>query len=114
MVHILLPSEDNTHPHITIYLRYSTCLHIAIYRRHNSSTHCYLPKIALIHTLLSTEDDQCSRENCVLEIPLDKELTANCLVETRMKLEELILAVMVDYGLNRVQHSLRLQKSLIK
>ena len=31
----------------------------------------------------------------VLEIPLDKELTANCLVETHTKLEELILAVMV-------------------
>ena len=34
---------------------------------------------------------------------LDKELTANCLVETCMKLEELIPAVMVFYGLNRVQ-----------
>ena len=39
----------------------------------------------------------------VLEIPLDKELTANCLVETRTKLEELIPAAMVEYGLNRVQ-----------
>ena len=34
----------------------------------------------------------------VLEIPLDKELTANCLVETRTKLEELIPAAMVKYG----------------
>ncbi len=32
---------------------------------------------------------------CVLEIPLDKELTANCLVETRTKLGELIRAAMV-------------------
>ena len=39
----------------------------------------------------------------VFEIPLDKELTAICLIETRMKLEELILAAMVRYGLNRVQ-----------
>ena len=39
----------------------------------------------------------------MLEIPLDKELTANFLVETRTKLEELILAAMVDYVLNRVQ-----------
>ena len=31
----------------------------------------------------------------VLEIPLDKELTANCLVETRTKLKEPILAVKV-------------------
>ena len=31
----------------------------------------------------------------MLEVPLDKELTANCLVETRTKLEELISAVMV-------------------
>ena len=31
------------------------------------------------------------------EIPLDKKLTANCLVEMRTKLEELILAAMVDY-----------------
>ena len=37
------------------------------------------------------------------EIPLDKELTANCLMETCTKLEELILAAMVEYGLNRVQ-----------
>ena len=36
----------------------------------------------------------------VLEIPLDKELTANCLVETHSKLEELIPAAMVKYGLN--------------
>ena len=39
----------------------------------------------------------------VLEIPLDKILTANCLVETRTKLEELIPAAIVKYGLNRVQ-----------
>ena len=31
----------------------------------------------------------------MLEIPLDKELTANCLVETRTKLGELIRAAMV-------------------
>ena len=47
----------------------------------------------------------------VLEIPLDKELTANCLVETRTKLQELILAVMVNFGLNRVQLPLWLQQS---
>ena len=35
-------------------------------------------------------------------------------VETRTKLEELILAAMVDYGLNRVQRPLRLQQSLIE
>ena len=51
----------------------------------------------------------------MLEIPLDKELTANCLVETRTKLEELIPAAMVDYGQNnRVQRPLWLQQSLIK
>ena len=50
----------------------------------------------------------------MLEIPLDKELTANCLVETGTKLEELILAAMVDYSLNRVQLPLWLQQSLIK
>ena len=49
----------------------------------------------------------------VLEIPLDKELTANCLVETRTKLEELIPAALVKYGLNRVQLPLWLQQSLI-
>ena len=49
----------------------------------------------------------------VLEIPLDKELTANCLVETRMKLKELIPVAMVKYGLNRVQLNLWLQQSLI-
>ena len=49
----------------------------------------------------------------VLEIPLDKELTANYLVETHTKLEELILAVMVEYGLKRVQLPLWLQQSLI-
>ena len=42
----------------------------------------------------------------MLEIPLDKELAANCLVRTRPKLEELIPAAMVDYGLNWVQHPL--------
>ena len=50
----------------------------------------------------------------MLESPLDKELTANCLVQTRTKLEELTPAAMVDYGLNRVQHPLWLQQSLIK
>ena len=49
----------------------------------------------------------------VLEIPLDKELTANCLVETRKKLEELIPAAMVKYSLNRVQLPLWLKQSLI-
>ena len=38
----------------------------------------------------------------VLEIPLDKELTINCLVETHAKLRELILAEMVLCGLIRV------------
>ena len=56
---------------------------------------------------------QCSREMGVLEIPLDKELTANCLVETRTKLKELIPGVMVKYGLTRVQFYLWLQQSLI-
>ena len=57
---------------------------------------------------------QCSREKLsLLEIPLDKELTANCLVETCTKLEELISAAMVKYGLNRVQLPLWLQQSLI-
>ena len=37
----------------------------------------------------------------MLEIPLDKELTANCLVETHTKLEELIPAAMVNCGLTR-------------
>ena len=50
----------------------------------------------------------------MLEIPLDKERTANCLVETLMKLEKLILAAMVDYGPNRIQLTLWLQQSLIK
>ena len=51
----------------------------------------------------------------VLEIPLDKELTVNCLVETRTKLEELMIpGAMVDYGLNRVQRPLWLHQSLIK
>ena len=35
----------------------------------------------------------------MLEISLDKELTAKCLVETRTKLKELITASMVGYGL---------------
>ena len=54
-----------------------------------------------------------SWKQSVLEIPLDKELTANCLVETRTKLEELIPASMVEYGLNRVQVPLWLKQSLI-
>ena len=49
----------------------------------------------------------------VLEIPLDKELTANCLIETHTKLEELIPAVMVKYDLNKVQLPLWLKQSLI-
>ena len=49
----------------------------------------------------------------MLEIPLDKELTANCLVETCTKQEELILAAMVEYGLNRVQLPLWLKQSQI-
>ena len=49
----------------------------------------------------------------MLEIPLDEELAANCLVETRMKLKELIPAAMVEYGLNRVQLPLLLKHSLI-
>ena len=40
----------------------------------------------------------------VLEIPLDKELTVNCLIKTCMKLKELILAAMVLCGLIRVAH----------
>ena len=40
----------------------------------------------------------------MLEIPLDKKLTANCGVDTLTKLEELILAAMVDNGLNSVQY----------
>ena len=50
----------------------------------------------------------------VLDIHLDKELTANCVVETRTKLEELIPAVMVKYGLDRVELPLRLQQSLFQ
>ena len=49
----------------------------------------------------------------VLEIPLDNELTANCLIETRTKLEELIPAAMFKYGLNRVELPLLLKQSLI-
>ena len=50
----------------------------------------------------------------MLEIPLDKDLTANRLLETGTKLEELIPAAMVDGRLNMVQHLLWLQQSLIK
>ena len=39
----------------------------------------------------------------MLEISVDKELTAICLVKTRTKVEELIPVVIVDFGLNRVQ-----------
>ena len=49
----------------------------------------------------------------LLEIPLDKELTANCLIETCTKLKELNPAEMVKYSLNRVQLPLWLQQSLI-
>ena len=49
----------------------------------------------------------------VLEIPLEEELPANCLVETCTKLKELIPAVIVKYGLCRAQLPLRLQQSLI-
>ena len=49
----------------------------------------------------------------VLEIPLDKELTPNCMVETHKTLQELIPATMVDYGLKRVQLPIWLQQSLI-
>ena len=49
----------------------------------------------------------------VLEIPLEKELTANCLVETHTKLEGLIPAAMVKYGMNRVQLPVWLKQSLI-
>ena len=44
-----------------------------------------------------------SWELSMLETPLDKEPTANCLIETHTKLEELIPVAMVKYGLNRVQ-----------
>ena len=54
-----------------------------------------------------------SRQLSVLEIPLDKELTANWFVKTRTKLEELIPAAMVTYELNRVQVPLWFQQSLI-
>ena len=49
----------------------------------------------------------------MLEISLDKELTANCLVETSTKIEELIPAAMVKYGLNKVQLPLWLKQPLI-
>ena len=48
----------------------------------------------------------------MLENPLDKELTAYCLVEICTKLDELILAVMVECGLNWVQLPLWLQQLL--
>ena len=48
---------------------------------------------------------------CAL-IPVKKQLTANYILETRTKLEELIPAAMVKYGLNRVQLPLWLQQSL--
>ena len=48
----------------------------------------------------------------VLEIPLNKELTTNCLSETRTKLEELISAAMFKYGFKKVQLPLWLQQSL--
>ena len=54
-----------------------------------------------------------SRKLSVLEIPLDKELAANCLVETPTKLEELISAAMIKHGLKRVQLPLWLKQSLI-
>ena len=54
-----------------------------------------------------------SSELSVLVISLDKDVTANCLVETPTKLEELIPAVMVKYGLYRIQLPLWLQQSLI-
>ena len=50
----------------------------------------------------------------VFEILQDKELTANCLVETSTKFEELIQAAMVDYDLNRVHLSLWLKESMFK
>ena len=50
----------------------------------------------------------------VLEIPWDKELTANCLVETRTKLEELIQAAMVAIWFKKgTTAPLRLQQSLM-
>ena len=48
----------------------------------------------------------------VLEIPLEKELAANCLVETHTKLLKLIRAAMVKYDLN-TQLFLWLLQSLI-
>ena len=36
----------------------------------------------------------------VLEIPLDKELTVDCLVDNRTKREELLPIAMVEYGLD--------------
>ena len=70
------------------------------------------PKINDSITEVKDYSNQSSWKLSVLEIPLDKELTANCLVETRTKLEELILAAMVKYGLNKVQLPLWLQQSL--
>ena len=50
---------------------------------------------------------------CACNSILDKELIANCLLETHTKLEELIPAAMVDYGLNSVQLLSWLQQFLI-
>ena len=47
----------------------------------------------------------------MLEIPLDTEITVNCLSETHMKVEELILAAMVLCGLIREPHFSGLQRS---
>ena len=49
---------------------------------------------------------------CSLEIPLDKEVTANRLVETCTKLQELVLAVEVKCRLTSVQLPWQLQQSL--
>ena len=51
-----------------------------------------------------------SRKLSMLEIPWDKEVTANCLLELLM---ELIPAAMDEYGLNKVQLPLWMQQSLI-
>ena len=52
------------------------------------------------------------REKCAWK-SLDKELTTNCLVDTRTKLKELISAAMAKHGLKRVQFLLWLQQSLM-
>ena len=46
----------------------------------------------------------------VLEISLDKELTANCLLGTRTKPEEPMQAMTIKYGMTRVQLPLWLQQ----